>query len=152
VKESNDSRTQYRGRLGNRALLLSVALFVAVTGLCAQESKLSSKKRMQIEKAVSKFMSAKSIPAVAVAVVLDGTLAWSQGFGMADLENYVPATSSTLFRLGSISKPITATAVMQLFERGKLNLDAEVQKYCPPEASKAPAQALHWRRSSVGVW
>src|SRR5260370_20543559 len=50
---------------------------------------------------------------------------------MADLENSVTATSATLFRLGSISKPITATAILQLSERGKLDLDAEVQKYCP---------------------
>jgi CubicO group peptidase (beta-lactamase class C family) len=50
---------------------------------------------------------------------------------MADLENFAPATSSTLFRLGSISKPITAVAILQLTERGKLDLDAPVQKYCP---------------------
>jgi serine beta-lactamase-like protein LACTB len=50
---------------------------------------------------------------------------------MADLENSSPATSSTLFRLGSISKPITAVAILQLNERGKLDLDAPVQKYCP---------------------
>ena len=75
-------------------------------------------------------MAANSVPGISVAVVLDGELVWSQGFGMADLENFVPATSSTLFRLGSISKPITATAILQLWERGKLDLDAEVQKYC----------------------
>jgi CubicO group peptidase (beta-lactamase class C family) len=56
---------------------------------------------------------------------------WSAGFGMSDLEDSAPATSSTLFRLGSISKPITATAILQLWERGKLDLDAPVQKYCP---------------------
>src|SRR5436190_2138287 len=50
---------------------------------------------------------------------------------MADLEDFAPVTSSTLFRLGSISKPITATAILQLWERGKLDLDAPVQKYCP---------------------
>ena len=75
-------------------------------------------------------MAANSVPGVSAAVVQDGELVWSAGFGMADLENFVPATSSTLFRLGSISKPITATAILQLSERGKLDLDAEVQKYC----------------------
>ena len=50
---------------------------------------------------------------------------------MADRENYSPATSSTLFRLGSISKPISATAVLELSERGQLDLDAPVQRYCP---------------------
>lgn len=76
-------------------------------------------------------MAATSVPGISVAVVLDGELVWSEGFGLADLENYVPATPATLFRLGSISKPITATAILQLYERGKLDLDAEVQRYCP---------------------
>ncbi len=76
-------------------------------------------------------MATNSVPGISVAVVQDGELAWAEAFGMSDLENFVPATSSTLFRLGSISKPITATAILQLSERGKLDLDAEVQKYCP---------------------
>lgn len=76
-------------------------------------------------------MSANSVPGIGAAVVLDGEPVWPAGFGMADLENSSPATSSTLFRLGSISKPITAVAILQLNERGKLDLDAPVQKYCP---------------------
>jgi CubicO group peptidase (beta-lactamase class C family) len=55
---------------------------------------------------------------------------------MSDLEDYAPATSRTLFGLGSISKPITAVTVLQLYERGKLDLDAPVQKYCPPFPKK----------------
>jgi CubicO group peptidase (beta-lactamase class C family) len=50
---------------------------------------------------------------------------------MADLESSVPATSHTLYRLASISNPITAKAAMLLWQRGKLDLDAPVQKYCP---------------------
>jgi serine beta-lactamase-like protein LACTB len=99
--------------------------------LYAQNKSLSADKRAQTEKAASSFMAANSVPGISVAVVQDGELVWSAGFGMADLENFVPATPFTLFRLGSISKPITATAILQLSERGKLDLDAEVQKYCP---------------------
>src|SRR5215471_3994475 len=97
----------------------------------AQQKSITAEKRLEIEKAVASFMSANSVPGLSAAVVLEGEPIWAQGFGMADLENSSPATSSTLFRLGSISKPITATAVMQLWERGKLDLDAPVQKYCP---------------------
>ena len=53
-----------------------------------------------------------------------------QGFGMADMENFVPATPQTLFRLASVSKPLTATATLELWEAGKLDLDAPVQRYC----------------------
>ena len=121
-------------RLNSTASALALLLFSFYPGaspLQAQSKSLSSEKRAQIEKAASTFMAANSVPGISVAVVQDGELAWSQGFGMADLENFVPATSSTLFRLASISKPITATAILQLSERGKLDLDAEVQNYCP---------------------
>jgi CubicO group peptidase (beta-lactamase class C family) len=114
-------------------LVLAAATLIAcgLHNAVAQDTKLSPEKRMQIEATVSKFMAAKSIPGVSVAVVENGAFIWSAGFGMADLENFVPATSSTLYRLASISKPLTAVAAMQLFERGKLDLDAPVQKYCP---------------------
>jgi serine beta-lactamase-like protein LACTB, mitochondrial len=116
---------------GSSLALLLLTFCTAAASLRAQSKSLSLEKRTQIERAASSFMAANSVPGVSVAVVGDDELLWSQGFGMADLENFVPATSSTLFRLGSISKPITATAILQLSERGKLDLDAEVQKYCP---------------------
>jgi CubicO group peptidase (beta-lactamase class C family) len=97
----------------------------------AQDAKLSPQKQAQIESTISKFMSANSVPGVSAAVVENGEYEWSQGYGMADLENFVPATSHTLYRLASISKPLTATAAMQLSESGKLNLDAPVKTYCP---------------------
>lgn len=108
-----------------------VFFLAAHAGLAAQQKVLAPEKRAEIEKAASRFMSANGVPGIAVAVVLEGEPAWSAGFGMADLENFSPATSSTLFRLASISKPLTATAVLQLWERGKLDLDSPVQKYCP---------------------
>lgn len=112
------------------AILLLTSL-VGSSPVRAQNKNLPAATRAHIEKAASSFLAANSVPGIGVAVVQDGEIVWSQGFGMADLENFVPATSSTLFRLGSISKPITATAIMQLSERGKLDLEAEVQKYCP---------------------
>ena len=114
-----------------RAILFSLSVLLCISPLSAQQKSLPLEKRAAIEKAVASFMSANSIPGLSAAVVLEGEPRWSQGFGMADLENSSPATSSTLFRLGSISKPISATAVLQLWERGKLDLDASVQKYCP---------------------
>src|ERR1700730_2213693 len=99
--------------------------------MAAEQKSLSQQRRAEVAKAVSSFMSANSAPGIGAAVVLDGEPVWSAGFGMADLENFAPATSSTLFRLGSVSQPITAVAILQLTERGKLDLDAEVQKYCP---------------------
>jgi len=112
-------------------LRLLLTILASAAAVSAQQKTLSQEKRLEIEKAVSTFMSANSVPGMGAAVVLDGEPVWSAGFGMADLEDSAPATSSTLFRLGSLSKPITATALLQLWEHGKLDLDAPVQKYCP---------------------
>jgi len=99
--------------------------------LPAQEANLSAEKQGQIEAAVSRFMSTTHTPGISVAVVENGEYEWAQGFGFADLENNVPDSEHTLYRLASISKSLTATAAMQLWERGKLDLDVPVQKYCP---------------------
>ena len=68
-------------------------------------------------------------PGMSVAVVVNDRISWSSGFGMADVENEVPARANTVYRIASISKPIAATAVMQLVERGRVNLDDPIQKY-----------------------
>ncbi len=61
---------------------------------------------------------------MAVAVIKNGSNCWVQTFGLADVENDVPVTRQTVFRFASVSKPITAVAVMQLVEAGRLSLDA----------------------------
>jgi serine beta-lactamase-like protein LACTB, mitochondrial len=124
-------RAQPRRKTCWKYPIFSLLIFLSAAALPAQQKDLSQEKRQAIEKAVSSFMAASSVPGLSAAVVLEGEPRWSEGFGMADLENYSPATSATLFRLGSISKPISATAVLQLWERGKLDLDAPVQEYCP---------------------
>jgi serine beta-lactamase-like protein LACTB, mitochondrial len=122
-------------RVAGRCLwVLSAAVIVALAlsgALTADDLAISAAEKAKFEDAVSKFMAASHAPGVSAAIVENGQLVWSEGFGMADLENSVPATSRTLYRLGSVSKPLTATAALQLWERGKIDLDAPVQKYCP---------------------
>lgn len=74
---------------------------------------------------------ARGIPGLAVAVAVDGKIVYSEGFGYADLEERVPVWPTTKFRIGSISKPLTAVALVKLVEEGKIDLDAPVQKYVP---------------------
>jgi serine beta-lactamase-like protein LACTB, mitochondrial len=93
-------------------------------------SNLSAASIEKIQAAISDAMSRGHIPGLSAAIVADRQLRWSNGWGVADLENAVPAKATTVYRLGSISKPITATAVMQLVEQGRLDLDAPVQRYC----------------------
>ena len=74
---------------------------------------------------------APRIPGVQVAVAINGTLVWSEGFGYADAARRRPVTRATQFRIGSVSKPLTAATVALLYEQGKLDLDAPVQRYVP---------------------
>jgi serine beta-lactamase-like protein LACTB len=110
--------------------LFLLAFLTASIGL-AQDSSLTPSQIHTVEKDITAFMSQEQAPSVSVAIVKDGKLAWTGAYGFSDLENSVPAKTSTMYRLASISKPITATAVMQLAEAGKLDLDAPIQKYCP---------------------
>ncbi|XP_056307766.1 serine beta-lactamase-like protein LACTB, mitochondrial isoform X2 [Danio aesculapii] len=70
-------------------------------------------------------------PGMVVGVSVDGKTVWCEGLGYADLENRVPCGPDTVMRIASISKPLTATAVARLWQDGKIDLDAPVQKYVP---------------------
>lgn len=76
-------------------------------------------------------VEAANLPGLSVAVGLDGDIVWAEGFGWADIENRVPVTALSKFRIGSVSKTLTATAIGRLSESGKLELDIPVQRYVP---------------------
>ncbi|HWA15030.1 MAG TPA: serine hydrolase domain-containing protein, partial [Gemmatimonadales bacterium] len=85
----------------------------------------------QVGKLIQDTMHVLKVPGSAVAVMKDGKVIWSAGFGYADLEQQVKATPQTVFRIGSISKSLTSAALGKLVEEGKLDLDAPVQRYVP---------------------
>ncbi len=76
-------------------------------------------------------MRDKGIPAVSIALVDGPTVVWSRGFGVERTVGSVPATANTVYRVGSVSKLFTDIGVMQLVERGLIDLDAPVQRYLP---------------------
>src|SRR5215216_1382055 len=79
---------------------------------------------------VADLMNANHIPGWAIAVVRDGQIFFAKGYGYADLERSTLATAdTTIFRTGSLSKVFTWTAVMQLVEQGKLDLNADINTY-----------------------
>jgi CubicO group peptidase (beta-lactamase class C family)/D-alanyl-D-alanine dipeptidase len=83
-------------------------------------------------------MADKKLPAVAIALVDDQHVVWAEGFGYQDLAHKVPATSDTVFRVGSVSKLFTDIGVMQLVGEGKLDLDAAITNYLPAFHPKNP--------------
>src|ERR1700687_5754382 len=84
-----------------------------------------------LEKLIAHEVADKQLPALSIALVDDQTIVWAKGFGFADPEKKTPATPETVYRVGSVSKLFTDIGIMQLAERGELNLDAPVQKYLP---------------------
>jgi CubicO group peptidase (beta-lactamase class C family) len=80
---------------------------------------------------IREIMEVQGVPGASVAVGIGSEIVWSEGFGWADLELGVPVTTLTKFRIGSVSKTVTASALGILLERGQLNLDAPVQEYVP---------------------
>jgi CubicO group peptidase (beta-lactamase class C family) len=132
------------------ALLLAAALLGGRPA--AAQTPLPAPNVAAIESAIAAEMSRHGIPGMSAAVALDYELRWSAGFGRADIENNVPATVSTVYRLGSIAKTITATAVLQLAEKGKLDLDAPVQKYVASFPAKQwPLTSRHLLSHMGGV-
>lgn len=73
----------------------------------------------------------ENLPGVSIAVAVDGELAWAEALGWSDLDERVPLTPRTRFRIGGVSQTLTAAAVGLLLERGLLDLDAPVRDYLP---------------------
>ena len=73
----------------------------------------------------------ENLPGLSLAVGIAGDIVWAEGFGWADIDERRPVTPTTLFRIGSVAMPMTATAVGVLHERGLLDLDAPVRDYVP---------------------
>lgn len=77
------------------------------------------------------FMDTSRVPGLSGAIAIDGEIAWTDGFGYANLQHRVPADADTRYRIASISKPIAATVALMLVEDGKLDLDAPIRAYLP---------------------
>jgi CubicO group peptidase (beta-lactamase class C family) len=100
-------------------------------------------------------MEENHVPGAAVAVVKDGKLFFAKGYGYADLENKIPVDpEQTMFRIGSVGKVITWTAVMQLVEQGKLDLDADINTYLDfriPDTYPQPITLKHLMTHTSGI-
>jgi len=99
-------------------------------------------------------MEEYNIPGAAMSVVKDGRLFFAKGYGYADIEKGTPVDpEQTVFRIGSVGKLFTWTAVMQLVEQGKLDLDADVNNYLDfhiPDTYPEPITLKHLLTHTAG--
>ncbi|MCA9055963.1 MAG: beta-lactamase family protein, partial [Planctomycetaceae bacterium] len=97
------------------------------------------------------FMERQPIPGAAVAVTANGQLKYARGFGYADLANRIPVQPDNLFRIASVSKPITAVAILQLVEQGRLRLDEPVWEVLDFDAAIAAEPAFDKRQRDITI-
>lgn len=114
-----------------------VSVLALVTALAATAAGLPAGASEALDGAVAQAQLTLGIPGLTAAVAVGDEIVYSRGLGLADIESSAPARADTVYRIASLAKPITATAVMQLVERGRLDLDAPVQRYVPAFPEKA---------------
>lgn len=93
----------------------------------------ASERFRPVRETIRQQMTELAVPGLAVAVAQGGRIVWEEGFGLADRERRRAATEHTAFPIASVTKPMTATAIMRLVELGKLDLDMPANDYLPED-------------------
>jgi CubicO group peptidase (beta-lactamase class C family) len=129
-------------RTKSNLLFLVLAFFSSIACLGPAQARVQGAAAQPLSKAlpiIEQIYRAQAeknhLPGLAFGVVLDSQLVCSGGVGFANLEKRIPATSRSLFRIASMTKSITAMAVLRLRDQGKLALDDPVARYIPEMSS-----------------
>lgn len=119
-------------KLALRSHLLPLAVAaLAVQALVALGETSRGQLLLRIDQTVDASMRRDRVPGVSIAIEHKGELLVARGYGLADVENRVPATEHTVYRIGSVTKQYTAAAVSKLAEQGRLSLDDPIEKHLP---------------------
>ena len=131
-------------RVFRRALPVLVVLVAAAISLAQQAPRASPAPEIQqVERGlrppvllkgtnpwtIEERMRVHRVPGVSIAVFGSGKILWAKGYGVSDADTLSPVTESTLFQAASISKPVSATAILKKVEQGRLSLDKNVNEY-----------------------
>jgi len=103
----------------------------------------SSSEFQQFENMIAGKMAEAHIPGLSVALVKNDQIIYARGFGARNLENNIPATPNTLYGVGSVTKSLTALAIMQLVEAGKIDLQDAVSKFLPINLGNKETITIH---------
>jgi CubicO group peptidase (beta-lactamase class C family) len=116
-----------------KVLIRSAALLIAAVCLQVQLHAQAKPDRFkeQLEPIIKQVIEQSNMPGFALAIVENQKIVYAAGFGVKSLATREPITAQSLFHMASITKPFVATSIMQLSEKGKIDLDAPVVKYLP---------------------
>jgi serine beta-lactamase-like protein LACTB len=139
IAASTSAGIRMRFSLSRRSLMFGSAALAVTVNANSQANAAERNSLRAAREIVQGLLTADPIPALSIAVMNGDDLVWAEAFGTVDLELDVTATPAHRFRLGSVSKVITATLAAQLAARGVLNLDAPIASYLPglPEQHRA---------------
>jgi D-alanyl-D-alanine-carboxypeptidase/D-alanyl-D-alanine-endopeptidase len=113
-----------------RQLALLVLFLVPGSAATAQSGRFDLQKtKTVLTGLIEKTLAENGIPSMSIALVRGDSIVWKAAFGYANMRTRTPATTETLYSTGSSFKSVTATAVMQLAEQGKLRLDDPINRY-----------------------
>ena len=93
------------------------------------ETQTSSDDDLFFDLFINRIMKTNRMPSLSACIIKNNSVVWAKSYGLADVENNKPATVDTIYMIGSTAKTITATALMQLYEQGKFDLDDDVNDY-----------------------
>lgn len=126
VAETNSSYSNVNNAVQNVAVSTTSVAFADRNAIQKDPSPRERSRFPQIDDEISQFLSNTNIPGAACAIFRQGKLLYAQGFGYTDIAHSERVTANTLFRIASVSKALTATGIMRLFELGKFQLDTPV--------------------------
>jgi CubicO group peptidase (beta-lactamase class C family) len=139
-------------RLPKLLLLLGLALPPGTVRAQATTARGASPAALDgIGRLVDSTLREKSFAGAVVGVAVDGRISFIKGYGLADVEQRVPVTEKTVFRIGSVTKQFTAAAVLRLVDQGKLSLDDPLIKFVPefPRGSEVTVRQLLSHTSGI---
>ena len=128
----------------------------ACTGTAGRVNVLHGGLATTLDRGFTALRERHQVPGLAAGILLDGRLAWANGYGFADIENRRPMTADTVQNVGSVTKTLTTTLALQDIEAGRLDLDGDINRYLRfavrnPDHPKVPITLRHLltHRSSI---
>src|SRR6266566_5133124 len=118
------------------------ALILLVPAVAGSQAPSYARERARMDSLISAEVNGTPIAGLAVAVVKGRDTILSRGWGFADVENEVPVTTASIFRIGSITKQFTSSAIMQLVEKRRLSLDDTL-------GALLPNMPVTWRKVTL---
>jgi len=142
--EAQDKETGVSG-LSSRIIFSLVWITLSLASPLSAQSADLARVSARIETEIQTILEETGIPAISIALVMDGDIYWTGAFGYANIGASVPASTETRFSTGSTFKFVTATALMQLVDEGLLTLDTSLNEVLGPDLALEGADDVTFR-------